>query len=617
MRKAGYLFSFLFLIHTGIKGQILDDSTRQVYGPSSTGYILESDVFKNRKITYHPDTLIHRFYKTDMLSASGWMYQDLGNTGTASKSILFMPNESIFTETGFQAFSLYAPRLNEVKYFNTKSPFTNMGYVQGFKGNSQLIFTHSQNVNSRLNFALNVNRINASKQFNASTREDKLIDHWNYHVSSNYTGKKEKYTLLAVFYHLNHLQHEQGGVSNADSLMKNYRLIDSDYNLTYNERLSGVTSSERWNNLHLYQQYKLANGFQAFHVFDMERKKYFYNDNLFQQNRLSGIYTDTTSTADTLRQYMFLRSFTNKLGIKGRLKGFDYQAYVIHRLYDFYDRSSNISSKANTPDEIFLGAQAAFYLNDSSKYILAEAEIGPSAYKIDGELHYNDFIVRLRSSSYPPGLIYREFRSEAMQWDNSFSNPLYLHLAGEYLVNVGRMRLKPSFRYTNLTRYLYFDRNALPAQSLSGINFIDAGFELGYSGRVFSLSNQLFINKKLSDKDDVLRMPAITNNTNVMFKIRYAKVLDIYAGLDIYYKSAYKADAYMPLTRQFYLQDDYKIWNYAIVDPFLMFQIKRVRLAFKYSNAGHGLIRNGYFTTPYYLGMRSSFFLKVEWPLFD
>jgi hypothetical protein len=618
MHRAKYLLFVFFLIHYCSFGQILDDSTKQVYGPKSTEYILEADVFKNKKIKYNPDTLMNQFFKTDPLMKSGWMFQDLGNNGTASKPILYQPRENIYTETGFLAYDLYSPKVRDFKYFNTKSPYTNMAYVQGFKGFSNLNFTHAQNVNKQLNFTLDINRINSSKQFSTTRSEDKLIDHWNYSLSSNFVSKNEKYTFLGVFYHLNHLQNEQGGINAPDSVLLNEKYIDSDYNLSYQARMAGVTSSERWNNLHIYHQYKLANGFQAFHVFDMERKKHFYNDFQFGLNYSNGFYPDSLVTNDTLRQNIRYRAFGNKFGFKGRFKGFDYQAYVLHRIYDLHSNHGDLFRKKLT-NEVFAGAQAAYYLNDSTKYLLAEAEFSQKAYfKINGELHYDNLIIGLQSGRFPVGLIYNNFYSlSGLEWSNNFDAPANLHLSGAYDLKFYQFNVKPSIKYSVLKNHLYFDQDGLPQINKAGINLTDLALEIGYSGKVFSFVNSAFLNIKINDGKNVIRRPVFMNNTTIMFKILYAKVLRIQTGLDIYYKSAYKADAYMPLTQQFHLQDKYEVWGNVVVDPFVAFNIKRVRLALKFGNVTQGLGKNGYYTTPYYLGMGRSFYLKIEWPLFD
>ena len=86
------------------QAQILDDSTKQVYGPKSVSYILEKDVQKNYTTEYHPDTTLNLFFKSDILVKDNWLHQDLGNIGTASKPILFRENTDPATKLGYNSF---------------------------------------------------------------------------------------------------------------------------------------------------------------------------------------------------------------------------------------------------------------------------------------------------------------------------------------------------------------------------------------------------------------------------------------------------------------------------------------------------------------------------------
>jgi hypothetical protein len=109
----------------------------------------------------------------------------------------------------------------------------------------------------------------------------------------------------------------------------------------------------------------------------------------------------------------------------------------------------------------------------------------------------------------------------------------------------------------------------------------------------------------------------LINFTNIEFNFTYAKVLKIYVGSDVFFKSKYTADAYSPLLNQFYLQDDFQVWGVATIDPYMSFQVNKVRLAFKLGHANQGLPYQGFYTSPYYLATPRAFMFKVDWPIFD
>jgi hypothetical protein len=68
---------------SGKGSQIVDDSTKNVYGPKTTLWITESDVYQNKN-NYQPlDTTIIDYHRWTFVQKLNNFYQDLGNVGTA------------------------------------------------------------------------------------------------------------------------------------------------------------------------------------------------------------------------------------------------------------------------------------------------------------------------------------------------------------------------------------------------------------------------------------------------------------------------------------------------------------------------------------------------------
>jgi hypothetical protein len=623
IRKVGKMlkFAWTFILISSflsVSAQILDDSTKQVYGPSSVYYIYENELLDNLNIKNHPDTLIDKFYKTNPNHKLGWLYQDLGNVGTASKPLLFEPLKNIATQNGYDVFSLYAPKTKNIKYYNTRSPFSNLMYIQGFKGYSQLDFTHSQNINERWNITLDVEKYNSSKQIDASTAEDRLVNHWSYDISSNYISKNKKYTFLGAFYHFNHKQTEQGGILAQENLSIEPKDLLANYRSNYSSQLTtGVFSSERWNNLHIFQQYKLKNGFQAFHVMDYERKKNFFHDPAFQTNFNSTAYNlslDSTQI-DTLNQNSLFAVFSNQFGLKGRYRGFDYRMYAKQR---FFKQTSIYGDQyaSGLKSESFIGGQLAYYFKDSTNRVIAEAEFSTNlGYFLNGEITFKNFKGQFYQSFSPVGLFYSQYYTPLNEWRNILTNPFNTFIKGTFDFNYSGIYIKPGARYTIYSNYIYLDQKQKITQNSSLFNTLSFDLNLGYSTKKFKFSNEFTLT--INSAENILRIPRIINNSNVEFLLRYAKVLNIYTGADIFYRSAYFADAYSPVLQHFYLQDNFKVWGTAVVDPYLAFQVNRVRLSFKFEHANQGLGNQGFYVTPYYLAMPRAFSIKVNWPLFD
>ena len=66
-------------------GSILDDSTKNVYGPKTCLWTTEQDLFKNRANYRHLDTTIFNYHRWTYTQHSNYLYKDLGVNGTAQE----------------------------------------------------------------------------------------------------------------------------------------------------------------------------------------------------------------------------------------------------------------------------------------------------------------------------------------------------------------------------------------------------------------------------------------------------------------------------------------------------------------------------------------------------
>ncbi|HLO43871.1 MAG TPA: putative porin [Leadbetterella sp.] len=609
------------LFFTGLNAfaQILDDSTKQIYGPKTVKYRLEKDILKNFDTQYSLDTLLQGFYKTDIVNERNWLYQDLGNIGTSSKSILFEEQTDPSTKLGLNTFGLYAPKTVDFRYYNTRSPYTNLSYMQGSFGHTKLDFTHSQNVHPRLNFTLNLSKYNSSKQIDATNSEQKLVDHWNYDLSTNYFSKNKKYSLLAAFYHFNHKQTEQGGILVNENLSIDMKDLKGNYRRFYDSQFTeGVYNTERWNNTHIYQQMVLKNGFQVFHTLDYEHQKHIYVDPNFAENSLQMSYNiDTTTLAnDSLVQNFSFGVLSNKVGFKGRYRGFNYLLHARQRFYRLDNKLSETFA-TNLKSETFVGGSLGYYFKDSSNFLNADAEFSANLknFLLNAKLSFKGLEGTFYQSVIPAGLFYDNFDNGILKWKNNFKGLSTTHINAAYNLRYKAIIFRPEVSNTLLGNYVYLDQNLNPVQTETIINITNLILNVGINKNRYKVSNQFILN--IQNAKEIYKLPTLINFTNFEANFTYAKVLKIFVGADVFFKSKYTADAYSPLLNQFYLQDDFKVWGAATVDPYLSFQINKVRLAFKLIHANQGLPNQGFYTSPYYLALPRSFALKVDWPLFD
>ncbi len=616
-------FTFVLIVKCFIGfSQILDDSTKQVYSIKTVKYILEDDILNNKKQEYHPDTTFNNFHWFDSNLQGGWLHQDLGNIGTAIRPLFYEQRQDISQQLGFNSFSFYAFDPKKIQYFNSKSPYTGINYVQSGGGTALLGFKHSQNINPQFNMGLDVRHLTTSKQFGApKTREDRLSDSWNVNYSINYISKNQKYTLLGNYNHFNHYTLEQGGikpVSDSSKIVETQYL--NDYK-NYLSKLSGASARDWRNEFHLYQQFKLANGFQLYYIADYQGRRDLYFDNNFGTDSAlsSQVYHFTATTPnDSLSLKSRYRLLENKFGIKGIYRGFAYRLNLRQRNYTF--NKFDLAYPKNWKNETYLGAWANYFFPDSIRRVYAETELGTinsiGNLKIKAEYLSPSIRTGFTLINRPADILDQFFYKTVALVDTNLTNEFSMQFYANTDLKFKNWIISPNADYSIIKNYIYYDENALVKQLSSGaINILKIGLNLSYQWKQFAFNNQSYW--IANSRNDLIRMPKWTNNTQISVYFRYAKILKIQTGVDIFYRSSYRAYQYMPLIRQFYLQNEQSVWGTPIVDIFANLNINKVRLFFKFAHVNQGFPANGYYVSPNFPGLKRTFFLGVNWPLFD
>lgn len=145
---------------------VIDDTTQNIYGPMTTEYFYELDILNGLDSTrYNVDTSMSYFHRWTFVDQDFNRLVDLGNIGTASRPLFFEPRNTVGRELGFRAFDAYGFKPEEIKYYDTKSPYTDMYYVQGGLNREILKFGFTQNVNPRVNFGFRLQRISSKRQY--------------------------------------------------------------------------------------------------------------------------------------------------------------------------------------------------------------------------------------------------------------------------------------------------------------------------------------------------------------------------------------------------------------------------------------------------------------------
>lgn len=605
---------------------ILDDTTKQIYGPKTTQYTYLENIKYNIPVLWNVDTTVLDWHQTQFQYVSRYEngYVDLGNIGTAMYPIYPIKNEIIGASSGFNIYDPYAYNPSEIKYFDTKSPYSRFKIIWGGEGRSLTEASYARNINERSNFFFDYRGMFIDKQIGRSGRGDRNTQGINYMFGGNYGTKNERYQLYANFTRTRHSVEELGGVEVDD-----INDIEAYFAENRQPALSDAQTIELRTNYQFYHQFKLREGLQIYHEYNRYKQQ---ND--FLSTRENDPFFDGVIEVDSLTETLPIKDRSkivyrqHEAGVKGDFGKTFYNFYYKIKEIDFdYKWLSGDTVGVDTgPFENYVGVNLRFG-NDSLSYINAYGEyLLDGNFKLGGSLKNRWLEAEGYTASSQPTFIQQAYLGRHDIWVNNFDDPITTHVEGLIKVPLGPVTLKPKLSYTLLSNYIYFNevdtaiaRSLEPVQASSDISVLSGGIELDVQFlKYLNFNTDLIYTTITGGSADAIRVPDIFVNSQLYFgKAIFKGNLPVQIGFDLHWKSAYFANAYDPAIMQFYTQDRFEVPAYPIVDVFINAQMKRGRFFFKFNNLYEFINGTGFIAVPGYPGQSPILDFGFDWSFYD
>ncbi len=600
---------------------IIDDTTKSIYGPQTSKYYYEQDDFFNRTTLYRIDTIIQNVHWINSyVRFNNNMYQDLGNTGTAIRPLFYTVPNLIGTSSGFNAYDLYWDT-ESVKYFDTKSPYTNLKIILGGRGKSITRVAFSRNINPQWNVGFTYRVLLIDKQIQRQGKGDRHVKGTYLDFQTAYQTKDSTYRLFANFRNNRHEVDEYGGVQLEGTY--DYKEFFAKDALPW---LTEASSLEKRNNVHLHHRYELARALQVYHTLDSYYQGNSFKDDLSKspEDFYDNVEVDSVLTDDHAR----FKSFRNEVGIKGNLLKLFYNGYYAIRNYemDYKYISEDTLFTQTKGAESYIGGRISMKL-DSVFELTGWGEIMQTGnYRIDAQLKSKWLEASLKQVQYAPSFLQQAYRGGHDVWDNDFRNVNVTQLNGYLHYTTKKLDISPGLTFSTLTNYVFFKRgyygqnqHVLPIQS-SGTQVMAAP-ELKFSialGKYVTFNNQTIYTALLKNDDDAIQVPELFVNAQLSYQNNWFKNnLDMQAGFDVHWQSSYTPYGYTITTQQFYVQQSYSVPSFPIVDVFFNGRIKKARIFVKYNNLIQLFTQQGYMPTPNYPAARNTLDFGVDWSFYD
>lgn len=560
------------------------------------------------------------------------LFQDLGNAGSASRSLIFNTNRSIGFNYGDDPYAVYAKNPLASNYYKTKTPFTDLFYTQGPKELLFLKATHSQNIHPRWNIGVDFQRL---------TSEGYLLrqytSHYNVQAFTSYQNKNKRYRLLASATWNRGITEESGGIANDSS----YESLTGN-NRAVNIRLTDAQNRYKNRTAYLKQYFYFGSPIQTIkekdtlydyvpkahvsHSIEASERVYIFENNGNKDSILTPnqYYDIGSSTFDStyirrikntaqFASYTPLTSFAIDSVHRFRMIGLSHELVAVSQ-QSFTRGFQNVILTASAEQSSAKANQFGYKVNAS--YVL----FGYNQGDIIGDVGLSYSFAKIGVEGvagyyrYKPDYAFQLFKQNQFIWENNFDQTNTLMLGIDFKTNTLKHNAALSYRLYHLDNWVFANTNHVPEQASSKAIVHQLSIQ-----KLFQLGNFYFDHRLIVQQSEAsyIRLPDFGGMIRYYFARRLFKVLNLQVGFNLYYNTAYYANAYSPATRMFVLQNNTLVGNYPLIEPFVVGIVKKASLFAKYEHVNQDWIKGGYYYTPHYpISLRGLRF-GIRWVFYD
>ncbi len=573
---------------------------RDRFADSITIYYRYFDSTRTRSL----DSSINDYDKKGVLP---YTYDNLGNLGTAARSLLFNPILKAGWDAGFHQYDAYNFTLENTRFFQTTRPYTELGYTLGSKAEQIIGFTHTQNKKSNFNFSIEYKFINAPGIY-----RNQNSSHSNLRLTTHYQSPNKRYECFFIYLSNKSASSENGGLTDVNQLdslagnlnnpaqlntpLGNPAIISPD---PFN---TSVTTGNIYKETNFLYRYQYDFGTKDSIVTDTSVIKLFYprlrvqhtlqyatNDyNFFDNNVIDSLYAtyyNYTTTADTISFHDRWVRLSNEFSIisfpdKNNQSQYAKVGAIIQNMkltadnntdsatHNFYDISIVGEYRNRTRNKLWdVIANGQLYLGgmnagDYQAYVSLKRVLS----KRLGSLQ-----VGFQNVNRTPSFIYNSETSFPVAQHGAFGKENTSHVFAVYDNPKAGIRLSGDYYLVN--NYAYSDSFFKVNQDVSLFNVLHL-----YGEKKIKLSKYfnyyLEVHLQQTTSNPPVNIPQLITRQRIAFEGNFYTNLYLSTGFEVRYMSNYKAPNYSPFTGQFFYQDNYTFNNRPDINFFFHFRIK-------------------------------------------
>lgn len=579
------------------------------------------------------DSSITTLHRNPLLPS---FHTDLGNTGSAAQSLLLAPDMNPSMQLGLQAIQSLLFKWNQVKFYNTTRPYTNIYYRNGTKADQVISLFHSQNITPGWNVSADYRKINSPGFYKLQK-----TNHDNLAISSNYLSPNLRYRIQSAFLYNKIQQDENGGIDSYEYLYStaynDKRLVPVYFESATTNR-SSVTNYFRNASFQMQQQYYFGKKDSVLNI-DSTEKEYrftpiFYLKHFLYTQHNYYRYKDVAPDSidyqtflqndfvfgDSLSSKNFHTQIGNAFSLNGDIRfrekvmqaevGYGIEIEHIKNINlnrEFYNNFifANIKKPRQSESEWLYDANIKLYFTGNAiGNFLMQAEAGRSMGNKTGTA-YLGFRQCLQTAPY----LLSHYATNYFEQKTNFGKQSISHLYIAYQNTNYKTSIK--LNYYLLGNYLYRDSslNALQYATVLPITQLELNKTFQY--KTIVLDNQILL--QISKSAGPIQLPLWSSVHRIAFQNRILKrKLLIATGIEMRYNTPYFANDYAPMYFSFVTQYQNKIRNIPEMTYFFNFKVKRFRAAVAFDQLQQLFTRNN-INFPNYAAQNFAIRFALQW----
>jgi hypothetical protein len=525
----------------------------------------------------------------------------LGNTGLASRSILFTPQFNAGWDAGFHALDIYRWKTDRIRFFNSTRPYSELNYQLASRSEQVIEILHTQNIKPNWNFLFQYRMINSPGFF-----KNQKSNHNNYLLTSWYQSVNKRYNNYFAIIGNKLQASENGGIQDTFDFMNSpiykdrfniYTKIggDSPFGTDFFSTRIGTGTKYSDFTLLLRQQYDFGKKdsivtdstviplfyprLRFEHTLTYSTYKYTFSDAAYVSSTGYSYVPDSAYYADTYgltitpgdsvyhrdrwkevindfsiyqfpdakNQQQFIKLGAAVQNLSGEFASGKKNYYNVFGHAEYRNKTRDLKWDIEANGKLyFTGLNAGDYQAYASLQRFVGKKIGYVQLGFGNVNRTPSFIFDQRSSFYMDAA--KDFKKEnSTQLFASFFQP--------------QSRLRLTGRYYLLTNYTYVTNYYQLEQSDGLFNVLQIALQKTIRvGKHWNWHADIYFQQAVGDAP--VNMPLIFTRNRFAYEGDLGfKNLSIAFGLEAKYHTPYKADGYSPALGQFFYQDSITIRN--------------------------------------------------------